>query len=158
MIVLPVEQDDGCKLLRFDQVDEEHLGVLDPSVPLTAALVVVWDRGECLLVFNRFRQAWELPGGMIDAGESAREAAVRELAEESGQVPDAVEFAGVARTWYAPSRRMEHVAIFRAGVAQREPFVENDEMTGSLWWNPREDLTALNAIDGALAALCLPVE
>ena len=37
------------------------------------------------MVFNRDPQAWELPGGMLDPGESPREAAFRELEEESGQ-------------------------------------------------------------------------
>lgn len=102
MVELPVEQADGCILLRFDRVPEENLGRLDTAVPLTAALVVLWHAGTCLLVFNRFRQAWELPGGMLDSGESARDAALRELAEESGQQPDVMDLAGVAQVWYAP--------------------------------------------------------
>lgn len=153
MALLPVEQDDGCILLRFDRAAEDHLAQLDPFVPLTAALVVLWDAGECLLVFNRFRQAWELPGGVIDPGESARDAALRELAEESGQQPDALHFAGVAQAWYAPAKRLEHLAIYLGTVAARSSFVANDEMTQSKWWDPCEQLSDLNAIDGALVAL-----
>ncbi|MFF0266073.1 NUDIX hydrolase [Kribbella sp. NPDC004536] len=47
-------------------------------------------------VFNRYRQAWEVPGGMLGPGESPQEAAVRELDEESGQRGDTLELAGVA--------------------------------------------------------------
>jgi 8-oxo-dGTP pyrophosphatase MutT (NUDIX family) len=39
-----------------------------------------------VLVLNRVRQVWELPGGFIDPGETPRQAAIRELAEEAGCV------------------------------------------------------------------------
>ena len=38
---------------------------------------------------------WELPGGRIDADESARDAAWRELAEEAGCAPGELEWLGV---------------------------------------------------------------
>jgi 8-oxo-dGTP diphosphatase len=151
---LPVEQDDGCILLRFDRCSEDDLDRLDPVIPLTAALVVLWHDDDCLLVFNRFRMAWELPGGMIDPGESAREAAFRELVEESGQRPDGLDFAGVARVWYAPAQRLEHLAIYQGRMAVPSPFTPNEEMSDSVWWNPAERLDGLNPIDGALADLC----
>lgn len=62
--------------------------------------------------------------------------------------------AGFARVWYAPAERLEQLAIYRATVAGRESFVENDEMTHSLWWHPSEELPDLTAIHGALVALC----
>jgi 8-oxo-dGTP diphosphatase len=37
-----------------------------------------------VLVFSRWRKVWELPGGLIDPGESARQCAVREFREETG--------------------------------------------------------------------------
>jgi 8-oxo-dGTP diphosphatase len=156
MVSLPVEQDDGCVLFRLDPVHETHLNDLDPAIPLTASLVVLWDAGECLLVFNRFRQIWELPGGMIDPGESARDAAVRELLEESGQRADTLALAGVARTWYPPANRLEHLAIYCGTVASRSVFVENDEMTQSLWWDGTADLPDFAPIDRALAEMCGP--
>jgi ADP-ribose pyrophosphatase len=39
----------------------------------------------------------EIPGGMVDAGETPQEAAVRELAEESGYIPREIVFLGRTR-------------------------------------------------------------
>ena len=151
---LPVENTDGSVLISFDRLREEQLGTLDPSVPLTASLVVLWCGHECLMVFNRYRQAWELPGGMLDPGESAREAAVRELAEESGQRADTLDLAGVAKIRVAPDNRLEYLAIYRGELESPQPFTPNDEMSAATWWNPTEPLTALFPIDAALANLC----
>ena len=56
---------------------------------------------------------WNLPGGGVDDGESMRQAAVRELAEEAGLVvePDALSLH--YRTWLTPSDgpRWEFVAF-----------------------------------------------
>ncbi len=155
-LTYPVVQPDGCALRRFDLAVEPDLAHLDRSIPLTAALVVVWDHGKCLLVFNRFRQAWELPGGMIDSGESARQAAARELLEESGQCAETLDFAGIALVWYAPAVRQEHLAVYRATVGECAPFVANDEMDRSMWWNPDDPLDDVNEIDAALVELCPP--
>lgn len=157
MTSLPVEQSDGCRLDRFAVVTEDSLADFEPSIPLTASLVVLWDRQECLMVFNRFRHVWELPGGAIDPGESAREAAVRELMEESGQQASALELAGVALSWYPPASQLERLAIHRGTIAERTPFVANDEMLASCWWDPRTPLADVAAIDAALVQLCGPV-
>jgi 8-oxo-dGTP diphosphatase len=151
---LPVQNTDGSALLNFERLREDELGGLDPSVPLTASLVVLWCGHECLMVFNRYRQAWELPGGMLDPGESPREAAVRELAEESGQRADTLEFAGVAMIRVAPDDRLEYLAIYRGQIESAQPFTPNDEMSHGVWWNPSETLADLFPIDAALATLC----
>ncbi len=107
------------------------------------------------MVFNRYRQAWELPGGMLDPGESPREAAFRELEEESGQRPGKLDLAGVARTRGAPDLRLEFLAIYQGHIDCPLPFTPNDEMSDSTWWNPDIDLNGLLPIDAALARLCL---
>lgn len=156
---LPVEQDDGCALLAFEPIDEPRLAGLartDPAVPLTASLVVLWCDGKCLMVFNRFRQAWELPGGMLDPGETPRQAAFRELAEESAQHPETLDLAGVALSRVAPDMRLEHLAIYTGRIDSPAPFTPNAEMSQAMWWNPEEPLPRLEPIDGALAWLCRP--
>jgi 8-oxo-dGTP diphosphatase len=46
------------------------------------ALVAVWNAGELLIVKNSYRREHTLPGGYRRPGETAEEAAARELAEE----------------------------------------------------------------------------
>lgn len=151
---LPVKNADGTALVSFERPTEEGLARLDPSVPLTASLVVLWHGDTCLMVFNRFRQLWELPGGMIDPGETPREAAVRELEEESAQRPDKLDLAGVARVTCAPDDRCEFLAVYRGRVDTPLPFVSNTEMSDATWWHPAAELPDLTPIDAALARLC----
>lgn len=53
----------GNKLLRFKVGAEDDLRNGDPDIPLPLALVVAKSKAETLLVFNRWRQEWELPAG-----------------------------------------------------------------------------------------------
>jgi 8-oxo-dGTP diphosphatase len=144
MCELPVESDDGSVLLSFQRLREDDLRRLDPSVPLTASLVVLWCGGACLMVFHRRRRAWESP----------REAALRELEEESGQRPHTLHFAGAAQTRVAPDRRLEFLAIYRGSIDSPKPFTPNEEMSDSTWWDPDETLADLHPVDASLARLC----
>src|SRR5690349_25117701 len=62
----------------------------DPEAPAatvvvpSAFVVVVGDEGRLLLVRRCDTGKWELPGGRVDVGETAVEAAIRETAEEAG--------------------------------------------------------------------------
>ena len=50
-------------LQSFEVLPEDELVRLDPSIPLPLSLVVLWCAGRCLMVFDRWKQQWELPGG-----------------------------------------------------------------------------------------------
>ena len=62
----------------------------DPSAPVAQSVVpsvfvaVRGHFGSLLMVRRCDSGAWELPGGRVDVGESAGEAAVREVLEEAG--------------------------------------------------------------------------
>lgn len=59
-----------------------------PKFTVSAAAVIVNAEGEVLLLKHLLRpfSGWGLPGGFIDAGESAEAAIVREVREETGLI------------------------------------------------------------------------
>lgn len=65
-----------------------------PRHVVAAAVAVTNSAGELLLVKSP-RRGWELPGGQVELQESIRDAAVREVLEESGIIVELQAFAGV---------------------------------------------------------------
>ena len=67
------------------------------------------------------RDAWQFPQGGIHAGESAKEAMYRELFEEVGLKPDAVEVVGSTSGWlrYRLPRYMRRRGVHRTTVRRR---------------------------------------
>ncbi|MFF9391903.1 NUDIX hydrolase [Streptomyces griseoluteus] len=93
------------------------------DAPLPAAVVALWRDGRVLMVFDRYRQCWELPGGRIEQGELPRQTAGRELLEESGQEPDApLRLVGYARFVLAPDRRAEYLAVLGGHCSEVRDF------------------------------------
>lgn len=121
--------------------------------PLPLALVAWWHEGRVLLVLNRHRACWELPGGMIDPGETPYEAAVRELREETGLECRALALTGYAR--FRLGGRTEYGALYRAdAVPGEDRFTPNEEIAATRWWDGGEPLAEpTQPIDLALAAL-----
>lgn len=48
---------------------------------------------------DRDTDAWQMPQGGVDKGEGPREAALRELEEETGVTPDLVDVVGESKSW-----------------------------------------------------------
>jgi 8-oxo-dGTP pyrophosphatase MutT (NUDIX family) len=81
----------AARFVAFHELAEH-----DPLLPaLSYAVMMPNARKGVLLVLSRFRKVWELPGGSIDAGETPRQAAARELIEESGCTARDVRWLGV---------------------------------------------------------------
>jgi 8-oxo-dGTP diphosphatase len=106
------------------------------DAPMPAALAVVWCGRHLLLVFDRFRRRWELPGGRIGPGETPLQAAVRELHEESGLRLPTLALAGYARFRLADPPRDEYAAVYTAHVTIRhQDFTPNQEIGAIRWWD-----------------------
>ncbi|WP_411844211.1 NUDIX hydrolase [Salinicoccus sp. HZC-1] len=61
---------------------------------VSAATIVLNDQKEILLIKGPMR-GWEMPGGIVEEGESLKDAAIRETKEESGIDIEVLKFCGV---------------------------------------------------------------
>jgi ADP-ribose pyrophosphatase YjhB (NUDIX family) len=64
-----------------------------PKHFVSAAAIVLNDNNEILLIRGP-RRGWEMPGGMVEEGESLTQAAIRETKEESGVDIEIIKFCG----------------------------------------------------------------
>lgn len=136
VVALPLRDNAGNALVGFRFAAESELACLDKRIPLPMSLVVVVLAGRVLMVFDRWRRQWELPGGMLEPGESARQAAERELAEETGIWSTDLDFAAVVRFDLARPDRQEYGAIYRTMLHEPPQLIVNDEVSDFHWWDP----------------------
>jgi 8-oxo-dGTP pyrophosphatase MutT (NUDIX family) len=121
----------------------------DDVVSAPLSLIVVALAGTVLMMFDARRRQWELPGGMRELGESARQTAVRELAEETGIRTNDLDLAAVAEFELARPARREYAAVYRTELQVAPHLVVNDEALRFQWWDPRtpssDDMSPLDA-------------
>jgi len=150
--VVPVRDDDGNVLVDVRFAAESDLGMLERRLPMPASLIVVRFGGSVLMLFNGWRRQWELPGGMREPGETARQAAVRELAEETGIGAVDLDFVAVAECDLRRPSRREYTAIYRTDLQVAPQLVVNDEALAFLWWDPQSSANEqMNPLDAAIA-------
>ncbi|MFC4857218.1 NUDIX hydrolase [Actinophytocola glycyrrhizae] len=152
MAALPIRDRAGNNLIDLRVVPESELTRLGEQVPLPASLVVVVHAGAVLMVFDRWRKEWELPGGMREPAETARQAAVRELREETGISGVGLTFAAVAEFDLVKPQRRELLAIYRVRLQSVPSLTVNDEVLAFRWWSPTDPVAdAMSPLDAEMA-------
>ena len=120
--------------------------------PVASASIAVWRDDRVLLVQRAhapYSGVWSLPGGKIKPGETAREAVLRELSEETGlsaalgDVADVVDVIGAKRHFV--------IIVFAARWLAGEP-VLNDEALAACWF-ALSDVDGLRTTDGLIDVL-----
>jgi ADP-ribose pyrophosphatase YjhB (NUDIX family)/rhodanese-related sulfurtransferase len=109
-------------------------------VPLGASSVIVDPSGRVLLVHHTYGELnWEVPGGVLEAHESAEEGAVREAREETGVRLQIERLSGVywEPGWGASGG---HHFVFRARLAagSSEPTVADPAEISEIGWFARD--------------------
>lgn len=106
--------------------------------------IVVDDRGRVAVVHRPHRDDWSLPKGHVEDGERRKQAALREVLEETGLVCAIVRRAGDVS--YIDRRgRPKRVRYFLMRV-ERGAFAPNDEVD-ELRWVGRDELDVLTYAD-----------
>jgi 8-oxo-dGTP diphosphatase len=133
-----------AQFTRFHEVSEaDRALVVEPAF----AVVIARSPGGVVLVFNRYRKVWELPGGYIDAGESPREAAQRELFEEAACRARDLHWLGLVEV---NDGAAHFGAVYQAHVDSVPADIRNDEIDGIGYWKDGESPQPLGATDRAL--------
>lgn len=141
--------DDGTRVHRYTCTIHDGEGCdghCDPvqaepaeATRYTADVVAVTPDGRVLLIerdWPPYQGEWALPGGHVDPGENSAEAAVRELAEETG-VRVSIEQLRPAGRWDEPGRdpRGRYVTdVYLVVVPAGTPVAAGDDARTARWW------------------------
>lgn len=126
--------------LAFGRAAVYAVSLTRPRMTFGVRLLARDARGRVFLVLHSYVPGWHLPGGGIDARETAREAAAREAAEEGGlrlSAPPALFHVYLRRTRAID----DHIVLFTAEGAEApaEPRGPSAEILASGFFAP-EDL------------------
>ncbi len=143
-----VKNKSGWILHEYISIQEEQISEY-PNVTGSYAIVKVGDR--YLIGYNDWRKQWEFPAGGIENGETARQAAYRELLEETHQGNLELEFKGLFKVTDSHGKQ-KYQAVFLGQKGALEPFVysENDEMSKISLWDMKEDIGYVDELDVAI--------
>lgn len=134
-----------------------EIAVSPPRVPVPAVGVVCL-RGDEVLLIRRGKPplmgAWSLPGGRIEWGERAADAALRELSEETGVEAELVGLVEVADGLFGERHYVliDYAARWTAG----EPVAGDDAAAAA--FHPLGSLEALGLWDETVRVIRLAVE
>lgn len=134
---------------EFIEIPEEEIHTLELDAPITHALVVAKSSSGFLLMFNKWKQQWEIAGGIREKGETLRSCALRELLEETNQIPSTTRFAGLMK-FKLKKGNTEYGGLFCSTIDEVRPFQENDEAEKIVFWDGITKIGYINEIDHAL--------
>ena len=119
------KDNDGNVLISIEPTDEKKL---DTDPLLTHCLAVVKIGNDYLFGMNKWRERYEIFGGCIEKGETARDCIIREIREELGAKPAEITYLGTMNLllrpdYFSKNERIEHGGLY--GIRLEELSVED---------------------------------
>ena len=105
---------------------------MNPTHLVSVAALVTNERGEILLVNSPWR-GWEYPGGLIEPGETFREALYREVREETGVEIEITGFVGICKNVERNIVNIDFTAKYVSGT-----LCTSEESTEVIWATPEK--------------------
>ncbi len=141
----------GWILHEYINIPEEQISEYQN---VTGSYAVVKVGNKYLVGYNDWRKQWEFPAGGIEDGETARQAALRELVEETHQGNLNLEFKGLFKVTDSHGKQ-KYQAVYLGQKEALEPFAysENDEMSKIRLWDMTEDIGYVDELDVAIVKM-----
>lgn len=135
-------------MIEYINLAEEEL-TKGRYVPITGAFAVIKVGHKFLLGYNRYRKQWEFPAGHIEDKETPREAARRELYEETHQETKQLEFRGLCKIYDARKDSFRYQAIYFGKLREFKEFkaTPEDEMEELMLWDFKKDIGEIDVVD-----------
>lgn len=142
----------GGELLNFIPIHrEEDIDMI--KYVLVYSLIVLRYNGKMLLVHDRFKDRWEIPGGKIEQGETSRTCIIRELKEETGQELASIQFEGVIQVYVKDKNQVVYGALYSGRQNEMRAFIENIETSKTIYWDGCSNIWYIDEIDQYLTEL-----
>ena len=112
----------------------------------SAGGIVFNNKGQVLLTQHSQNKSWGFPKGLIDPGQTSKEAAVREVKEEGGVEAEIVNKVGYSKyvyTWDG-EKIFKVVTMFLMKYISGDPKDHDFEVMDSGWFTPEEALKKLS--------------
>ena len=132
-------QNNGFEFLDFIEIKD--------CAPIAGSFAVISCDDRVLMVYNIWREQWELPAGRREGNETERECAVRELYEETGQYITKLEFKGLLKLKNTADGSVKHNPIFSGRVTKLQPFLKNNETLEMKMWDRSGELGVIDDMD-----------
>lgn len=107
---------------------------------------IVFKGNEVLLTQHSSNYYWGFPKGLIDPGQTSKEAAIREVKEEGGVVAEIVEKVGESKYIYTlnSEKIFKVVTIYLMKYLSGDPKDHDWEVSEAGWYSPKEALKKLS--------------
>lgn len=143
VVILNIAVADGRMLTEFRPIYAFCHNQEDIAEFVT--IIAVHDH-KLILVYNRLRQYWELPGGRREPGESSLACAKRELTEEAGVVGQDFQVIGAFQTRLGDDKPIWGL-LYNCKVSNKPLNPRSSEISDVMLWNHKNPVGHLAKID-----------
>ncbi len=111
-----------------DDVMADYKNDMSHVSPLIGAEAAVFRDSRLLLIKRHDNKLWAVPGGKVDVGETLKEAALRELKEETGLTGTATRVLGIfdSRLWGSRDKMHLYHAVFQVSAGDQSPSITKE--------------------------------